>query len=125
GRRRARRTLGGAGVLVAAGACGSPSAAPTAPANPAAGSAPTAPPAASAPTAQASASATAVPAKRGGTFRWAHYNTFAHLDPHQTSTVATFGYGIGVCYSRLLKFKLRDVELPASIPTGDAAASWE
>jgi peptide/nickel transport system substrate-binding protein len=122
GRRRALRTLAGAGALVAVGsACATPAAAPAAPPSPAAGAAPTAPPAAAQPT----PAPTVVQPKRGGTFRWASSTPFSVLDPHQSSAVATFGYGIGVCWSRLLKFKLRDVQLPAFVPTGDAAASWD
>src|SRR5581483_2814947 len=65
------------------------------------------------------------PPKRGGTFRWGSSTLFDHLDPHQTTASATFGFAVGVCWSRLLKFKIRDVELPAFIPTGDLAESWE
>jgi ABC-type transport system substrate-binding protein len=77
----------------------------------------------------AAAQPTATPAppapKRGGTFRWAGSGGWPHLDPHLTTNSTLFGFGIGVCWSRLLKFKLKGVELPAFIPTGDLAESWE
>lgn len=34
-------------------------------------------------------------------------------------------YGTGVCWSRLLKLKLKEVQLPAFNPVGDLAESWE
>jgi peptide/nickel transport system substrate-binding protein len=101
-------------VLVAGAACSAPAAAPAPTAAAGAAQAPTSAPAPAAPA-----------AKRGGTFHWASQASFPHMDPHLTSTAAMFGYGIGQWYSRLLKLKLKDVQLPAFIPTGDAAESWE
>src|SRR5438128_1414999 len=122
-RRRVVRTLGAGGLLLAGAACSTPAATvvPTA----GAASAPTGAPAA-APSAAPAASPTSAPRppKRGGTFRANVTTSPPHYDPHLTNNVIVFGYGIGVCYSRLLKFKLRGIQLPASIPVGDAAESW-
>jgi peptide/nickel transport system substrate-binding protein len=118
-RRGVLKALGGAGVALVGAAC-SPGAAPAPPTvaavaggqAPATGTGPATPP-------------TAVAAKRGGTFRWGGPNTWPHLDPHQTTNVVIVGYGVGVCYSKLLKLKLKGVQMPAALPTGDLAESWE
>jgi peptide/nickel transport system substrate-binding protein len=116
-RRRVLKGLGATGLVLASTACGgTPEAPPAAPT-----SAPAAPTTAAAPR----AAATAAPQpKRGGSLRVTG-NTWANLDPHQTNSTFVFGYGIGVYFSRLLKFKLKDVQLPAFIPIGDAAESWQ
>src|SRR5262245_48666303 len=124
-RRRVVRTLGAGAFVLAGAACSTPAATvqPTA----GAASGPTGAPAAATPTSAPVATATAAPRppKRGGTFRANVTTSPPHYDPHLTNNVIVFGYGIGVCYSRLLKFKLRGIQLPASIPVGDAAESWE
>jgi peptide/nickel transport system substrate-binding protein len=92
-----------------------PPAASTAPSTPAAG----------APAAAASPFPTPVQAKRGGVWRWASTSGWPHVDPHLTNVSSVFGYGIGACWNRLLKLKLKDVQLPAFIPTADLAESWD
>src|SRR5262245_2263319 len=91
---------------------------------PAASTAPSAP-AAGAPAAAASPFPTPVQAKRGGVWRWASTSGWPHVDPHLTNVSSVFGYGIGACWNRLLKLKLKDVQLPAFIPTADLAESWD
>jgi peptide/nickel transport system substrate-binding protein len=124
GRRGSRRRflgLAGAGLVAAGVGCTgggvTPTAAPAG-AGVATAAAPGAAPA-------ATPTAAARQPKRGGTFRWGSSTLFDHLDPHQTTSAAAFGFAVGVCWSRLLKFKIRDVELPAFIPVGDLAESWE
>jgi peptide/nickel transport system substrate-binding protein len=122
-RRGVLKGLGGAGLLAAGAACAAPVA--QTPPSTAAPAAPTAP-AASAPTTAAAPAVTPSPqAKRGGVLRNANSTNWAHLDPHQSNATGLTGYAIGVAYGRLLKLKLKDVQLPAFIPTGDAAESWE
>lgn len=125
-RRVSRRRLFSATGLVTvgltAGACATAAGPGTAaPAT----SVPTVPSASAPPASAASPTAVVVQAKRGGAYRWASTSSWPHLDPHLTNNSSVFGYVIGVCYSRLLKFKLKDVALPAFIPIADAAISWE
>jgi peptide/nickel transport system substrate-binding protein len=123
-RRRVIRTLGAGGLVLAGAACSTPVSTiqPTAGAASAPTSAPTGASATAAPV--ASQTTAPPPPKRGGTFRTNVTTSPPHYDPHLTNNVIVFGYGIGLCYSRLLKFKLRGIQLPASIPVGDAAESW-
>src|SRR5437899_12108650 len=106
GRRGAIRTLGGAGLLIAGVGCTTPAATTTPTAGPAA-------PGTAAPTAARGAAApaatTAAQPKRGGAFRWSNTSNITHNDPHQTTNSWTFGFGIGVAWSRLLKYKLAGV----------------
>jgi peptide/nickel transport system substrate-binding protein len=117
-RRGALGLLGGTGLAIAGLACGTNPPPPTAPGGAIEPAAPT-------PTPAVIATAAPRAPKRGGTIRWAAAGAWPHLDPHQTSSSFVFGYGVGVCYSRLLKYKLPGVKLPASIPAGDLAESWD
>lgn len=122
-RRRLLGVLGGAGLLAGGMACSSTQSTPTAIPTAVISGAPVAPtaPAAALP----SPTAAVRSPKRGGRFRLGITSAWPNLDPHQTASASVFGFGIGVCYSRLLKFKLRDVPQPSFIPTADVAASWD
>src|SRR5438876_7178805 len=104
-RRRVLRAFGAVGLLTAGSACTSsppaPAAVPTTGAT-ALGTAAPRPPSAALP----SVGPAALQPKRGGAFRWGNPNNYPHLDPHLTTASAIFGLAVGVCYSRLLKFKL-------------------
>jgi peptide/nickel transport system substrate-binding protein len=116
--------MGGSGLLLAGVGCATTPGTPTA----VVASAPTAAAGAGLPTAAvpiATPSPAPPPQKRGGTLHSSTSNSWPDLDPHQTSNSSVFGLGIGVYSSRLLKFRLQGVQLPAFIPTGDAAESWE
>jgi ABC-type transport system substrate-binding protein len=115
-----RRLLGslGAGVVVSGLACTSGTT--VAPA------APTAAPAAAAPAAAATPTPAAPAAKYGGTFTLNGGNSsWPHMDPHDSSSSALFGLGLGLAYNRLMKLKLEGVEMPAYIPTPDLAEAVE
>src|SRR5207249_1989543 len=71
------------------------------------------------------AAATTPQPKAGGGIRWAGTSGLPHLDPQLTTSSNLYGHGIGVCWSRLLKYKLRDIRLPATVPIPDLAESWE
>jgi ABC-type transport system substrate-binding protein len=113
-----RRLLRGAsvGMVLGLAGCGTP-AAQVVP--------PTVAPPAGAPAAAATAVPTAVLLKRGGVFRMGAAATWATLDPHTSTNPNTFAWGVGHWYSRLLKLRLKDVQLPAFIPVGDVAESWQ
>lgn len=119
-----RRVLGGGALGALTIAAGGVVACSTTPATPTAG--PTAGAQAAVATVAPAASPTvlAVRPKYGGTYRYSA-SSWAHQDPHQSATVANFGGGIGVGYSRLLKYGLREVKLPATIAVSDLAESWE
>jgi peptide/nickel transport system substrate-binding protein len=116
-----RRLLSGAGVAAVgvtslAGCAGN--AAPTA-------APPTAPPPAAGGGSPAAAAAPATPtaaAKYGGTYTLdGGKGVYPNLDPHQSSSSALFGLGLGLAYNRVLKLKLQGVEMPAYIPVPDLA----
>jgi peptide/nickel transport system substrate-binding protein len=123
-RRRLLGVLGGAGLSAAGLACSPAQTTPTPVPAGARGGA-TATPTGTAAAPLATATTVVRAPKRGGHFRWGSTSAWPHLDPRQTTNSSVFGFGIGVCYSRLLKFKLRDVPQPAFVPTGDAAVSWD
>jgi ABC-type transport system substrate-binding protein len=122
-RRRLLKRAGAAGVAIGGAAalagCSSPAAAPT-PATAVATATPGAPASGAAP------SPAAPQAKYGGSFRWSNSGEAANQDPHLNDSALFHYLGVGVVYSRLLKFKTgKDVPVPSFIPTGDMAASWE
>jgi peptide/nickel transport system substrate-binding protein len=113
-RRQALRTFAAAGIVIGGGACSTSNVVPTT----AALSAPT-------PSGTASpATATVASApKRGGVFHNGVPSSFPHLDPHTSNSIA-WGYGVGLWYSRLVKYDVKAPQ-PAVIPMPDLAASWE
>jgi ABC-type transport system substrate-binding protein len=120
-RRRALKGLSAAALLVGGAACTASTETPT--------NAPATVPA-SAPTGGALA-ATARPAptvaptpKRGGIFRIALPSGFPHMDPHQTSNSIAWGTGVGVWYSRVVKYDINAPQ-PATVPVPDLAESWD
>lgn len=63
--------------------------------------------------------------KYGGVYKMVINGKYPHLDPHQTTAAQLFGLGAGMAWSRMLKLKLKGVDLPAYIPEPDVAQSWE
>jgi peptide/nickel transport system substrate-binding protein len=86
-----------------------------------------APPAGDAPaTAPTPPAAASQRPKRGGEFHQGGSGNWPHLDPHLVAPNASVVAGtFCVCYSRLLRYKLSGVKLPATVPVGDLAESWE
>jgi peptide/nickel transport system substrate-binding protein len=78
---------------------------------------------AAAPAGPAATPAAATPQRKyGGTFVLNGGSaTWPHMDPHQSSSSALFGLGLGLAYNRLMKLKLEGVEMPAYIPALDLA----
>src|SRR5437016_3141659 len=114
GRRRALGTLAGAGLLIGGAGGASTRETPT--------TVSVATPAGAA-TAGAAAGATAQPtataqAKRGGVFRNAALDGPPHLDPHLTTNTVTWGFGVGLWYSRLVKYDAFAPQ-PGTVPAPD------
>src|SRR5207237_1784029 len=107
-----------------AGTAGAPNHAAPAPPPAAPPSSPQAPTGSATAPAAAPATPTAPAIKRGRTIRTGHASTYPHLDPHQTTSSFTAGYGVGLWFSRLVKVDVR-VPVPATIPVPDLAESWE
>jgi peptide/nickel transport system substrate-binding protein len=63
--------------------------------------------------------------KYGGVYKMAINGKYPHRDPHQTTAAQLFGLGAGMAWSRLLKLKLKGVELPAYVPEPDTVDSWQ
>jgi peptide/nickel transport system substrate-binding protein len=122
-RRRALKGLAGAGLVIGGAACTSTTETPT-PAAPTA-AAPLASPTRAAGAAPAApAVSPTVAAKRGGAFRVAAVSSFPHMDPHQTTNSISLGYGVGLWWSRLLKYDVTKPQ-PSSVPAPDLAESWD
>lgn len=64
--------------------------------------------------------------RHGGTFRTVTTVKAPHRDVHQAATLAVCTYGVGMCYSGLLRTKTGPgTPEPSGIPHPDLAESWE
>src|SRR5436309_2020500 len=97
-----------------------------APAAPATAVPPTADSGRPAATAASSPAPAAAQPRRGGRLRFPTTSTYAHLDLQLLPSTTLVSYGIGNCFSRLIRFETGpDIPQPSSRVGPDLAESWE